>query len=265
MPQAPANGIYVSDTGNTGSFSKVGDNAGITPTAEFGRAELGAAHGPDQNSGFLYAIVQNAKYFNDGNDLGDPDAPACDPLIGAVCPASGSVVDGVYSSNDFGKTWSLMESHDEFANDVTSGSSLTQLRPLGISAGYQTTYNEWIKVDPTQQDADGVPTHLLFGMEEIWQNRIPGQPMDGKSSFEVIAPYNQAGACLLVLLADSCSNTQTAAGSYTTHPDQHGAIVLPAEKGVDLIAGNDGGNYVQHADDGRFSRNWSEGNQAGFH
>ena len=55
----------------------------------------------------------NAKYFNDGNDLGDPDVPGCDPLIGAVCPASGSVVDGVYSSSDFGKTWKVMEGHQQ--------------------------------------------------------------------------------------------------------------------------------------------------------
>ncbi|HEX4733504.1 MAG TPA: hypothetical protein VH247_03745 [Thermoleophilaceae bacterium] len=265
-PQAPANGIYVSDTGNTGSFSKVGDGAGITPTAEFGRAELGAAGGADQNSGYLYAIVQNAKYFTDGNDLGEPDAPACDPVIGAVCPNSGSVVDGVYSSSDFGKTWKVMEGHQQLANDVTSGSSLTQLRPLGISAGYQATYNEWIKVDPTQQDSSGVPTHLLFGMEEIWQNRIPNQPMDGQSEFEVIGPYNQAGACLLVLLAQPCGQTQAInPQGYTTHPDQHGAIILPAAKGLDLIAGNDGGNYVQHTDSGQFSRNWGAGNQNGFH
>jgi hypothetical protein len=266
-PQAPANGIYVSDTGATGSFSKVGDDAGITPTAEFGRAELGAAQGTDQNSGYLYAIVQNAKYFNDGNDLGDPDAPACAPEpIGVPCPASGSVIDGVYSSSDFGKSWKLMEGHDQLANDVTSGSSLTQLRPLGISAGYQVTYNQWIKVDPTQQDSNGVPTHLLFGMEEIWQNRIPGQPMDGQSEFEVIGPYNQAGACLLVLLAQPCGQTQALnPQGYTTHPDQHGAIILPAAKGVDLIAGNDGGNYVQHSDSGSFSRNWGAGNQNGFH
>ena len=265
-PQAPANGVYVSDTGATGSFSKVGDNAGITKSDEFGRAELGAASGPDQNSAYLYAIVQNAKYFTDGNDLGDPDVPGCDPLIGLVCPASGSVVDGVYSSSDFGKTWKLMEGHQQIANDVTNGSSLTQLRPLGISAGYQTTYNEWIKVDPTQQDGSGVPTHLLFGMEEIWQNRIPGQPMDGQSEFEAIAPYNQAGACLLVLLADTCGTTQSVnPQGYTTHPDQHGAIILPAAKGVDLIAGNDGGNYVQHSDSGSFGRNWSAGNQSGFH
>jgi hypothetical protein len=266
-PQAPANGIYVSDTGATGSFSKVGDDKGITTSAEFGRAELGAASGPKQNSNYLYAIVQNAKFFTDGNDLGDPDAPACDPLIGAVCPASGSVVDGVYSSGDFGKTWKVMEGHDQFATDVTSGSSLTQLRPLGISAGYQTTYNEWIKVDPTQQDSSGTPTHLLFGMEEIWQNRIPGQPMDGQTEFETFAPYNQAGACLLVLLAETCGTTQSATQAYTTHPDQHGGLVLPGQKGgVDLIAGNDGGNYVQHSDSGQFSRNgWGTGNQTGFH
>jgi hypothetical protein len=265
-PQAPNNGIYVSDTGASGSFSKVGDDKGITTTAQFGRAELGAALGPDQNSGYLYAIVQNAKYFTDGNDLGDPDVPSCDPLIGAVCPNSGSVIDGIYSSSDFGKTWKVMEGHQQLANDVTSGSSLTQLRPLGISAGYQATYNEWIKVDPTQQDSSGVPTHLMFGMEEIWQNRIPGQAMDGQSEFEVIAPYNQAGACLLVLLADTCGTTQAInPQGYTTHPDQHGAILLPAQKGVDLIAGNDGGNYVQHSDSGQMSRNWSAGNQNGFH
>jgi hypothetical protein len=265
-PQSASNGIYISDNGNTGSFSKVGDDAGITPTDQFGRAELGAASGADQDSGYLYAIVQNSKFFREGTDVGDLGVPGCDPLIGLVCPNSGSVIDGVYSSKDFGKTWSVMESHDELANDVTSGSSLTQLRPLGISAGYQTTYNEWIKVDPTQQDGSGVPTHLLFGMEEIWQNQIPGQPMDGQSKFEVIAPYNQAGACLLVLLAETCGTTQSVnPQGYTTHPDQHGAIVLPGKTGVDLIAGNDGGNYVQHSDSGQFSRNWSEGNQAGFH
>ncbi|MEA2483465.1 MAG: hypothetical protein QOC55_1412 [Thermoleophilaceae bacterium] len=268
-PQAPNNGIYVSDSGNSGSFQKVADGSGITPTDEFGRAELGAAQGGGQNSGYLYAIVQNSKYFREGTDVGDlgpVSPPGCDPLIGAVCPNSGSVIDGIYSSSDFGKTWKVMEDHNQLANDVTSGSSLTQLRPLGISAGYQTTYNEWIKVDPTQQDANGVPTHLLFGMEEIWQNGIPGQAMDGQTKFQVIAPYNQAGACLLVLLAKPCGTTQSAnPQGYTTHPDQHGAIILPAKTGLDLIAGDDGGNYVQHSDSGTFSRNWGAGNDAGFH
>src|SRR5262249_35088848 len=151
---------------------------------------------------------------------------------------------------------------------VTSGSSLTQLRPLGISAGYQTTYNEWIKVDPTQQDANGVPTHLLFGMEEIWQNAFPGQAMDGQTKVSLLPPYNQARARPPLLLAQPCGATQQAnPQGYTTHPDQHGAIILPSKpSGVDLIAGDDGGNYVQHSDSsGNFGRNWSAGNDGGFH
>lgn len=265
-PQSPGNGLYRSDTGDTGSFAKVGDDSGITPADQFGRAELDAVSGPGQNSNYVYAIVQNTKYFNDGNDLGDPDVPACDPLTGAVCPSSGSVVDGVYSSSDFGKTWSLMQSHDEFAQDPTNGSELTRLRPLGISAGVQVWYNEWIKADPTQATADGVPTRLLLGMEEVWQNAVDGQPMDGKTRFEVIGPYASSGACIITLLADPCKGAQQVnPQGNTTHPDQHGAIILPAEKGSDLIVGNDGGNYVQHSDGGPFTRSgWGPGNQTGL-
>lgn len=263
-PQAPANGIYRSDTGEPGSFTKIGDDAGITPTAQFGRAELGASHGPGQDSRYVYALVQNAKYFTDGTDV-ENDVPSCDPVIEAVCPNSGSVFDGVYVSADFGKTWTVMEDHQTMPSDVGNGSAINQLRPLGLAAGYQVTYNEWIKVDPTQKSGDGVPTHLVFGMEEIWQNDVPGQPMDGRTRFTSFAPYNQAGACLLVLLAETCSTSQEASQKYTTHPDQHGAILLPDGKGgVDLVAGNDGGNYRQHSDSGHFTNDWGEGNQAGF-
>jgi hypothetical protein len=168
-------------------------------------------------------------------------------------------------SADFGKTWTVMEDHQTMTSDVGNGSAINQLRPLGLSAGYQVTYNEWIKVDPTQQNGSGVPTHLVFGMEEIWQNDVPGQAMSGRTRFTSFAPYNQAGACLLVLLAETCSTTQEATQKYTTHPDQHGGILLPGTKsGVDLIAGNDGGNYRQHSDDGRFTNDWGPGNQGGF-
>jgi hypothetical protein len=271
-PQSPANGIYVSDTGAPGSFTKVnGADAGITPDDQFGRTELAAVATPEQDSEYLYAIVQNTKSFTNGTDpeldqLPD-DFKGCDPVIGLACASSGSTIDGIFVSHDFGKTWTVMEDRKEITSDPANGSSMNQLRPLGISAGYQTTYNEWIKVDPTQQDASGTPTHLLFGMEEIWQNSVPGQPMNGQTRFETFAPYNQAGACLLVLLAETCGTTQSAQpDNYTTHPDQHGGILLPGVKGgVDLIAGNDGGNYVQHSDSGQFARNWGPGNQNGFH
>jgi hypothetical protein len=265
-PQAPANGMYVSDTGATGSFSRVGDDAGITHSDEFGRTELAATAGGDQDSEYLYALVQNSKYFREGTDVGDL-GPGCDPLIGLVCANSGSVVDGVFVSHDFGRTWTVMENHDQFANDVTSGSSITQLRPAGIAAGYQVTYNEWIKVDPTMQDSDGTPTHLVFGMEELWQNDPPGQPMNGQTKFQVFGPYNQAGFCLLVALAETCGQTQQVS-PRTTHPDQHGGIILPDKNGgTFLLAGNDGGNYKQHSSDsGGYTREAiGDGNQAGFH
>src|SRR5205085_9244330 len=52
---------------------------------------------------------------------------------------------------------------------------------------------------------------------------------------------------------------------YTTHPDQHGGILLPGPKsGVDLIAGNDGGNYTQHSDNRTFQHQWDAGHQSGF-
>src|SRR5947209_6416793 len=105
-------------------------------------------------------------------------------------------------------------------------------------------------------------------MEEIWQNSVPGQPMNGQTRFETFAPYNQAGACLLVLLAQTCGNTRTAQpGVYTTHPDQHGGIVLPGTNGgIDLLAGDDGGNYRIHTDQPNFNRTQiGEGNQNGFH
>jgi hypothetical protein len=269
-PQAPADGIYLSGTGDTGSFTKVADANAPTPTDDFGRAELATVTTPKQDSEYLYAIVQSTKAFVNGKDpeLDQvPGVPACDPLVELVCATSGSSLAGIYVSHDFGKTWTVMEDRKEITTDPANGSSLNQLRPLGISAGYQTTYNQWIKVDPTQQDGSGTPTHLLFGMEEIWQNSVPGQPMNGQTRFETFAPYNQAGACLLVLLADTCGTTQAAQGTYTTHPDQHGGILLPGLKGgVDLIAGNDGGNYIQHSDSGRFDKaSWGEGNQTGFH
>lgn len=268
-PQAPADGVYVSDTGNTGSFTRATD-ANIPGTDDFGRAELAAVSSPKMDSKYLYAIVQSTRAFVNGADPEFDQIPKdfhCDPIGVGACIDSGSSLAGIYVSHDFGHTWTVMEDRKEITNDPANGSSLNQLRGLGISAGYQTTYNQWIKVDPTQMDSSGTPTHLLFGMEEIWQNSIPGQPMNGQTRFETFAPYNQAGACLLVLLAQTCGTTQSATTLYTTHPDQHGGLVLPGVKGgVDLIAGNDGGNYVIHTDSQKFDRTQlSQGNQTGFH
>ena len=137
----------------------------------------------------------------------------------------------------------------------TSGSVLAQLTPLGLGPGIQAWYDEWIQPDPTKQ-IGGVPTRLVFGLEEIFENRTP-TPQDGRSDFKAIGPYNaNGGACLLVLASSACSDKQQAdPNNTTTHPDQHAGTFIPDGKGgVTLVAGNDGGNYRQHVTGGPASR-----------
>ncbi|MBK5307439.1 MAG: hypothetical protein JJD92_12190 [Frankiaceae bacterium] len=279
-PQAPANGVYRSDTGAVGSFTQIPDTSGITASKDFGRAEFGAARGPDQNSAYVYAMVQNSTYFTSGQDPlsntinGDPLGVGINPL------AKTSDLDGIYVSPDFGKTWRMLSSAEQMKNPA-NGSSLNQLRPLGISAGYQVTYNQWIKPDPTRT-INGVPSRMVFGMEEIWTNQIP-MPLDGSGetntpagrqgavTFQTIGAYNQAGACLLVAAAEACSAGRVPDNPLqtTTHPDQHAGIFIPNEgTGVTLVVGNDGGVYRQSDDTGASpftQQGFGRGSQTGFH
>ena len=256
-PQAPANGVYRSDNGTPGSFTKVPDSAGFAATDHAGRTEFGVTTGDDQNSEILYAVVQDAPLFVEQSG-GEADIP----LVGTP-----SVLDAIYVSSDFGKTWTVMESRNEFFNPA-NGSALSQLTALGIGPGYQVTYNEWIKPDPTRTAPNGSPARVLLGMEEVWQtNSTNLVPQDGHSQFQVIGAYTaNGGACLAV--PEQCGTKQAVAGNTTTHPDQHGATLIPdGNGGVTLVVGNDGGVYKQHADSGgEFSQlNWGDGANNGFH
>ncbi len=256
-PEAPANGLYLSDNGAPGSFTKVDDStSGFTPTDRVGRVALGTSTGPGQDSRYLYAVVQDAQLFAGSLDGGEQDIP----LVGTP-----SVLDGIYVSGDFGKTWTQMESRQEFFNPA-NGSALSQLTAAGIAPGYQVTYNEFIKPDPTRQSATGVPTRVILGMEEVWQNTIPNTPQDGHSQFQVIGEYTaNGGACLVV--PEQCGQKQAVAGNTTTHPDQHGIALVPdGNGGVTLVDGNDGGAYTQHVDSGQEFDNdhWGDGANKGF-
>src|SRR4051794_32043694 len=259
-PQAPANGLYRSDNGTPGSFAKVPDSAGFTPTDHAGRTEFGVTTGADQNSEILYAISQSAPLFVEQSG-GEND-------VALGVPGTPSVLDAIYVSNDFGKSWDVMESRQEFFNPG-NGSALSQLTPLGIGPGYQVTYNQWIKPDPTKTAPDGSPSRVLLGMEEVWQATSPGGvlPQNGHSQFNVIGSYTaNGGACLVV--PEQCGQKQEVAGYTTTHPDQHGAIFVPdGDGGVTLAVGNDGGVYKQHADSSQdFDQmRWGDGANKGFH
>jgi hypothetical protein len=256
-PQAPANGLYRSDNGTPGSFQKIPDSAGFTPTDRAGRAEFGTTVGPDQNSNYLYAISQDAQLFVEQSG-GENDIP----LVGTP-----SVLDAIYVSPDFGKTWQVMESRNEFF-DPTNGSSLSQLTAAGIGPGYQVTYNQWIKPDPTKTAPDGTPSRVLLGMEEVWQASSPGDvlPQSGHSRFQVVGSYTaNGGACLVV--PEQCGQKQAVAGNTTTHPDQQGSALVPDDNGgVTLVVGNDGGAYTQHVDaNSDFDQlHWGDGANVGF-
>src|SRR4051812_20604177 len=67
VPEAPANGLYRSTTGNVGTFKRLNvGKIGFARQAHVGRVELGAATGPQQNHGYIYAEVQDAVLFNRG-------------------------------------------------------------------------------------------------------------------------------------------------------------------------------------------------------
>ncbi|MCU1455668.1 MAG: hypothetical protein JWN46_3814, partial [Acidimicrobiales bacterium] len=269
--ESPGNGLYASPTGGVGSFAKI-DTAtsmfGGGDQTKLGRIELGAASGPTQNHDYLYAIVQNAGPFQGGSDVFGVDAPGAP---GAPSVTS-TYLKGIYSSADFGKTWTLMTTATQLAAPTT-GTSLTGLaceNPLQTYCpGIQAWYNAWIKPDPTRADAAGAPTRLTFGLEEVWQNRLSdkGIAAAGPTDFQVIASYTGGTSCLFLIMAFPACPTASGYGHTTLHPDQHDGIFVPDGKGgVTLYAGNDGGVGRQHAAPAQaFSNaNWGRGLNNGF-
>jgi hypothetical protein len=261
--QSPRNGIYASASGQPGSFEKV-DTIGFTPQERIGRIELGAAVGPLQDHDYLYAIVQDAVYLRNGAPA--IDAPETEGLIDTP-----TVLDGIYVSQDFGRTWVKMADGLEL-QEPTSGSALAVTAQVlaNIGPGVQAWYNDFVVPDPTRQDPLGVPTRLLFGLEEVWQNQLTTTPQNGPSRFIVIGRYFSGETCLfLEPPVPVCPTDQgdILEETTTTHPDQHAAIFIPQiGGGVKLVVGNDGGVYTQRVGPGDElqNSNWGIGAQDGF-
>jgi hypothetical protein len=273
--ESPGNGVYVSDSGAPGTFAKIDPNAsgfasGTTATGDFqdaiGRIELGAATGPKQDHGYLYAIVQDASAFKKG-EVSGVDVPEQSPQA----TPSNTYLRGVYVSKDFGHTWTLM-ANAAALQAPTTGSALSAYACATLYCpGIQAWYNEWIEPDPTQASASGVPTRLTFGLEEVWQNDdLPAgrQPADGPTAFKVIGRYFGGTTCqFLDLGLPSCPTNRGEPNSYTIHPDQHGAIYVPRDDGgVTLVVGNDGGAYQQTAfrNEELTNTKWGRGANLGF-
>ena len=266
--ESPGNGLYTSPDGV--SFTKIdtaASNFADGEQAKIGRIELGGAVGPQQDHGFLYAVVQDSTGFQGGGepfgiDIGVPGVPTT------------TFLKGIYVSPDFGQTWTRMANSTQLASPG-SGSALigTACAAQMYCPGVQSWYNEWIKPDPTRADGSGVPTRLVFGLEEIWENRFADQglPANGQTDFKVIGPYFAGSTCLFLNLGfPTCPTTAGGGGgASTTHPDQQGGIWVPdagGDNGVTLVVGNDGGAYTQRAvgADPLDPTKWGRGANIGF-
>ena len=279
--QSPNNGLYRSETGEVRTFERL-PGTGFAPQDRIGRVELAGATGPLQDHNYVYAIVQDAVALNGGLELFDtpegvtvndprPLGPTL-PLLGVkVGEAGGTNFQGIYASPDFGKTWTLMADDNLIAKNPATGSALVVVgQAIGYEPGVQAWYNLWIAPDPTMQTANGIPTRLAFGLEEVWQNEVVGQPMIGPTTFKVIGRYFSDQTCMMLGLdLPECPTNRAPTTSKTTHPDQHAGIWIPDRNGagVTLAVGNDGGFYKQHVLPGQELNNggWGDGNQSGFH
>ncbi len=251
IPEAEDNGLYRSETGEPGTFTKldvyavdVNSPLGLLPQDRIGRIEMGNAMGPEQDHNYVYALVQDAVRFTQGYQPFEFPSDAIPRLPSVVTTAIG----GLYASSDFGSSWVRMADTNEIA--LTPGS-------LGLLAGVQAWYNEWIAIDPTRQvPVLGIPTRMTFGLEEVFQNitsplpvPLNGIAQSGPQDFLVIGAYSG-------LVGTS------------THPDQHVGLYVPTgDGGVCLIVGNDGGVFKQCAGAGEemTQLGWGSGNNDGFY
>jgi hypothetical protein len=264
--QAPSNGLYRSGNGAPGSFTKVqvGTPTGFTPQERIGRIELGSVTGPAQDHDIVYAIVQDAVTVNGGFEFADAPDVIKDPR-----GTAGTNLHGLYYSADFGNTWLQIADDSAIAKYPASGSALVGTGQAQFyEPGVQAWYNEYIAPDPTRQDSAGVPTRVVFGLEEIWQNELTTVGVNTPTLYKVIGRYFSGGSCLFLNLGvPECPAHRPPTVSTTTHPDQHDAVWIPrVGGGVTLAVSNDGGFYKNTVLAGQELDNggWGNGNQAGF-
>jgi photosystem II stability/assembly factor-like uncharacterized protein len=275
--QSPGNGLYRSDTGAPDTFTNIDFASNAIPKtdpltqARIGRIALGGATGADQNHQVVYAIVQDAVKFNGGVAGLDVNEN------GTTSAAQSDFLNGIWASTDFGSTWRQLEGSTIIDNDLTSGSALAppvcKAPVLSYCPGIQAWYNLHVAPDPTRQTAAGIPTRLVFGLEELWEMSNPLTGLDGNLPVKatVVGRYFAGDTCTFLIAANGLPVCPAAQGGQvpetTTHPDQHGILWVPdGNGGVTLFAGNDGGIYKQSTDAaGALSNdNWGKGANVGL-
>nr|MDP9167792.1 hypothetical protein [Actinomycetota bacterium] len=274
QPQAPRDGIYVSKTGNPGTFAFVDPAAsGFPSVAHAGRTALGMAIGALQNHNYIYALVEDPVRFNKQAGIaGFPAAPVSNTPVGATL--NPSVLNGLYGSKDFGHTWVLMASADQMDapshQSALGGTECT----LGYCAGVQSWYNEWVQPSSASSETaeDGTPLFLSFGLEEVWGGSAAIPAVPNTSNFAVFGRYFSGTTCAALsvpALGGFCPTTGGQQGS-TVHPDQHAAMYVPHGADATLVVGNDGGAFsqaqqAQNSTTPYDNNHWGNGINAGLH
>jgi len=277
-PYVPQAGLYRSDTGEPGSFEYLdvgGDGlspVGFAPRERVGRVEFGAATGEAQNHNYVYAVVQDSIVINGGAPYIDiEDERGANSLATALV----SNFNGLYVSPDFGSSWTRMADFNEIANNPNTNSTFIPLRAL-IAPGVQSWYDMWVSPDPSRA-VGGVPTRLLWGLEEVWANRLTQVPLNGAlqqgpDDFHVVGRYGNSITCFLsvnVEDAPTCEYRDTPIGGTTPHADTHEGLWVPQEDGsMCFFVGHDGGINRQCENDtllGEIEQgSWGDGHNRGF-
>lgn len=277
-PYVPQAGLYRSDTGLPGSFTylSVGGNGvspiGFAPRERVGRVEFGAATGDAQNHNYVYAVVQDSIVIAGGAPFIDiEDERGANSLATALV----SNFNGLYVSPDFGTSWTRMADFNEIANNPNTNSTFIPLRAL-IAPGVQSWYDMWVSPDPSRA-VGGVPTRLLWGLEEVWANRLTQVPLNGAlqsgpDDFHVVGRYGNSITCFLsvnVEDAPTCEYRDTPVGGTTPHADTHEGLWVPQEDGsMCFFVGHDGGLNRQCVAGGPLGEivqsGWGDGVNRGF-
>ena len=151
---APSNGLYLSKNGGR-TWTALGSPAGFAPQERLGRMTLAQA---PSASRVLFAIVQDAQYFNAGGP-------------------NGTVLNGVYrSSKGPAGPWQLVVDSAELEADPGSAMDRDKIGE-GFGPGVQAWYNQHIEVDPSD------PQHVMLGLEEIYQS------VDGGKEWDTVGRY----------------------------------------------------------------------------
>ena len=254
LPEAQQDGIYTSTTGAPGTFTFTDPGTtGFPAVVNAGRTALGEAIGAGQDHNYVYALVEDPQKFNKQTGTANlPVLPTGNSTVTAVLAPS--VLNGLYISTDFGVTWTLMADQTQlqapYHGSALGGTECT----LGYCAGVQSWYNEWVQPDPSANltNADGSPSFLAFGLEEIWGGSAAKPAVADTSDFGVFGRYYSGTTCAALTLTELmgfCPTTDaTGIQGSTVHPDQHAAMFVPDATGnLDtLVVGSDGGAYKQH-------------------